>query len=340
MRIVTYPKVHPVLLLVALLAQTGACHGDVGSAVSALAPQPGLSGTIRVWGAPADGALIQGLAAGFGRLQPGVRLRITLHGPESTFAGVYMDVADLAFMAREIRVPLERMAFEWVHHYPPFLLQIANAGLGATDPGRPGVNLAFFVNRGNPLTCLTLRQLDDVFAADHRRGGRNARRWGALGLRSRWAGLPIHVYGPPLSNVAAVFVRHAVLEGSYKWNPAYRAVRGGWVAVLAAAAGDPEGIAFAPLLPGNSALKALSVATSATAHCVPLDADTARSRAYPLARHIDVALDRRPGSPMKPQVKAFLSFILSRQGQAIIARNGAYLPLSAATARLEARRLQ
>lgn len=322
-------------------ASSPAAHVERGASLPAYVPRRQVSGTIRVWGSPADGPLIRALAAGFGRFQPRARFLVTLHGPESTFAAVYMDVADLAFMAREIRVPLETMAFEWVHHYPPFMVQIANAGLGdGTGVRRPGVNLAFFVSRDNPLSCLTLRQLDDVFAADHRRGGGNARRWGALGLQDRWAGRPIHVYGPPLSNIAAVFIRHAVLEGSYKWNPAYHEVVGGWRAVLGAAARDPDGLALAPPLPGNPALKTLKVAASSAAPCVALDARTAETRAYPLARSIDAALDRKPDTPIKPQAKEFLRFILSRQGQNIIARNGAYLPLSASTLRHQLWRLQ
>src|SRR5512146_1947068 len=66
-------------------------------------PQAQVSGTIRLWGSPDDGRLIAQLAAGFRKYQPGVRLQPTLHGPESTFAAVYMDVADIGLMAREIR---------------------------------------------------------------------------------------------------------------------------------------------------------------------------------------------------------------------------------------------
>ena len=351
MSIAPRPRIRCALLLVAVLARSGVSSGartaapgpNTGpvSPLPAYAPLRQASGAVRIWGSPGDGPLIRALAARFRWFQPRVRVLVTLHGPESTFAGVYMDVADLAFMAREIRVPLETMAFEWVHHYPPFTVQIANAGLGGGNGARrPGLNLAFFVSRSNPLSCLTLRQLDDVFAADHRRGGDDARRWGALGVQGRWADRPIHVYGPTLGNIASVFVRQTVLEGSYKWNAAYRAVRGGWRAVLGAVARDPDGIAFAPPLPGNPALKTLQVAASSRASCVALDANTAETRAYPLARMIDVALDRRPGTSLEPQVKEFLRFILSRQGQDIIARDGAYLPLSASTLRRQLRRLR
>lgn len=300
-----------------------------------------VSGTIRVWGSPDDGWMIEELEAGFRKYQPAVSFKDTLHGPESTFAAVYMDVADVAFMAREIRVPLETMGFEWVHHYPPFEVEIANAGLGAVHGiGRPAVDLAFFVNAANPLSCVTLRQLDDIFAADHRRGGANIRSWGDVGLQGAWARRPIHVYGPVPDGISSVYVRRFVLGGSRKWNPDYRAVAEGWSEVLEDVARDPAGIAFAPPVPRNLGTKALRLAASAQSSCYALTAQTAEARTYPLVRTVDVALDRAPGAPLAPKVKEFLRFILSSEGQHIIARDGAYLPLSAASLREQLERLQ
>jgi phosphate transport system substrate-binding protein len=304
-------------------------------------PVARVSGTIRVWGSPDDGWLIEELEAGFRRHQPAVQFQDTLHGPESTFAAVYMDVADIAFMAREIRVPLETMGFEWVHHYPPFEVAIANAGLGADHgAGRLAVDLAFFVNKANPLSCLTLQQVDDIFASDHRRGGADIRRWGGLGLTGGWARREIHVYGPAPDSIAAVYVRRAALGGSRKWNRGYRTVAGGWSEVLENVARDPNGIAFAPPVPGNLGAKALRLAAGAQSGCYALSAQTAEAGRYPLLRTVDVALDRPPGTVLAPQVKEFLRFILSREGQHIVASDGAYLPLSAVSVREQLERLQ
>lgn len=304
-------------------------------------PQVRVIGTVRIWASPDDGWLIEELAAGFRKYQPGIRFQTALHGPESSFAAVYMDVADIALMAREIRVPLETMGFEWVHHYPPFEVAIANAGLGADrGGGRPAVDLAFFVNKANPLSCVTLQQLDDILAADHRRGGSNIRRWGELQLGGAWARRAIHVYGLSPANTSAVFVRQSVLDGSRKWNPDYRTVPGGWSEVLATLARDPDGIAFAPPLPGNVGVKALRVAASPETSCYGLTAHTVAARTYPLIRTVDVALDRAPGMPLKPAVREFLRFILSREGQHIIVSDGAYLPLDATSLYQQLRRLQ
>jgi phosphate transport system substrate-binding protein len=327
--------------LCCLAAVIGAARAAPADDLPAYQPQARVSGTIRVWGSPDDGWLIEELEAGFRKYQPAVRFTDSLHGPESTFAAVYMDVADVGFMAREIRVPLETMGFEWAHHYPPFEVAIANAGLGA-DHGasRLAVDLAFFVNKANPLSCVTLRQLDDIFAADHRRGGADIRRWGDMGLKGVWARRKIHVYGPAPDSISAVFIRKSVLAGSRKWNPGYRIVAGGWSEVLENLARDPAGIAFAPPIPGNVGAKELRLAASENGPCYELTARTAEAGTYPLLRSVDVALDRAPGAPLQPRVKEFLRFVLSSDGQRIVVRDGAYLPLSAARLRQELERLQ
>lgn len=328
-------------LLCTLGLALGAIHVARADDLAAYRPRARVSGTIRVWGSPDDGWLIEELEAGFRKYQPEAHFKNTLHGPESTFAGVYMDVADMAFMAREIRVPLETMGFEWVHHYPPFEVAIANAGLGS-DRGaaRLAVDLAFFVNKANPLSCVTLRQLDDIFAADHRRGGADIRRWGGLGLADEWVRRKIHVYGPAPDSISSVYVRRAVLGGSRKWNPGYRTVAGGWSEVLESVARDPDGIAFAPPVPGNRGTKMLRLAASEQTPCYPLTAQTAQAGTYPLLRTVNVTLDRAPGAAIKPGVKEFLRFILSGEGQHIIMSDGAYLPLGAASQRAQLGHLQ
>ena len=258
-------------------------------------------------GSPDDGWLIEQLAAGFRQFQPGVRFKTSLHGPESTFAAVYMDVADIGFMAREIRVPLETMGFEWATTIS-FEVAIANAGLGA-DHGmaRPAVDLGVLRQQHQSAFVRDLATARRHFAADHRRGGRNVRRWGELRLGGAWTGRPIHIYGPALTNTSVVFVRQSVLDGSRKWNPDYRPAPGGWSEVLETLARDPDGISFAPPLPGNQGVKALRLAATSQSRCYPLTARTAAARAYPLPRMVDAALDRAPGAPIKPETKEFLA---------------------------------
>jgi phosphate transport system substrate-binding protein len=319
------------------VAALGCAHGCMADELAVFRAEAKVSGTIRVWGSPADRLLIENLEERFRTLQADVTFANNLHGPESTFAGVYTGATDLAFMAREMRVPMETMAFEWVHHYKAFEVEIANAGL---DGSRPAANLAVFVHRDNPLTRLTLHQLDGIFGAQSRTGRLDLRKWGEISAGEGWKDRPIHVYGPALDSIAALYVRTSVLGGSRKWNPDYREVTTGWSDVLTSLAHDPVGIAFAPAVPGNQGAKQIELAADERGPFCALTAETVAARTYPLARQVTVALDRDPGKPIDPKVKEFLRYILSREGQEVIARDQAYIPLNARSALQQLERLE
>jgi phosphate transport system substrate-binding protein len=280
--------------------------------------------------------LIGDLTRGFERFHPALRMSATLYGPESTMAGLYNGVADLAFMAREMRLPVESMAFEWVYRYKPFEVEIANAGLA---PRRAAANLAFFVHRDNPLSQISLVQLEAILGAEHLRGSKNVRTWNELGLGPDWTDKPIHVYGPRLDSAEALYVRRAVLADSHKWNPDYRE-SASYHETFAALARDPLGIAYAPLDEGNTEAKALALGERDSGPFYALTAKTIAARRYPLTRVVKVVLNRVPDKPVEPNTKEFLRYLLSRDGQDVIARDGAHIPLSADDARRQLQRLE
>ena len=314
-----------------LAAQSG------GDTLQPYEPAASVSGEIRIWGSPADAALLRNWSNEFSKFQPQARIQATLYGPESTLAGVYCGVADLAFMAREMRLPVENMAFTWVYRYPPFSVEIANAGLTA---GRPSANLAVVVNAANPLQQLTLMQLDGILGAERRRGGANLRNWGDLGLGGIWKMRTIHVYGPPVDSIDGIFMRTVVLRGSYKWNPAYREIRGDDAQVLRAVAQDAQGIAYASLDLPSQHIKSLALSATAGAPFYALSERNVAAGTYPLSRTISMVLNREPGKPIETKVKEFLRFVLSRDGQAALARDGHYIPLTSAGARAQLERLE
>jgi phosphate transport system substrate-binding protein len=178
------------------------------------------------------------------------------------FSGLGAGTADIAITGRRAyRADLK--ALEEIWGYPPLELFIATGGYNLHTGNTPGVIV--FVNQENPLTGVTLEQLDGVFGAQ-RTGGfvgtkwttavargpeKNLRRWGQLGLAGEWADRPIELYGidATLSGWSAVMQLEA-FRGGTKWNPAIREyVRGGWevpadVQLVAGVAGDRAGIGF------------------------------------------------------------------------------------------------
>jgi phosphate transport system substrate-binding protein len=88
---------------------------------------------------------------------------------------------------------------------------------------------------------------------------------------------------------------------------------------------NPEGTKC----PGYADLKVLAVSRTPDGAAIPLTADNVKNHSYPLTRDAYIYLDKAPGRALDPKVREFMRFVLSREGQQIIAGNGPYSPISA-----------
>jgi phosphate transport system substrate-binding protein len=194
-----------------------------------------------------------------------------------------------------------------------------------------------------------LTQVDAIFGNEHRRGPKNIRTWGELGLTGEWKDKPIHVYGFSTSRGFAVFFQSAVLNDSHKWNcelkefadvrqPDGKLLDGGQ-RILDALKNDPYGIAYSNLRYMNPQVKPLALAAVDGGTYYEATKENLIQRNYPLTRFITTFINRAPGKPVDPKVKEFLRYILSRDGQEAIVRDGKYLPLSEDSIREQLRKL-
>ena len=179
-----------------------------------------MSGTIRIWGHGNSKdyyikSLVLAWEKDFHRFQPNVRFHINLMGTASAIGSLYTGTGDIALMGREIW-PEEIRAFNEVKHYPPLGINVAT---GSYNVRNKDYALVVFVNKANPITRLSLAQLDAIFGCEHRRGPKNFRTWGDVGLKGKWADKPIHVYGYAIHRGFGYYFEQVVFKGSTRWNP-------------------------------------------------------------------------------------------------------------------------
>jgi phosphate transport system substrate-binding protein len=177
-------------------------------------PRHRISGVIRSRGSDQMAALVKRWEVGFRRYHPNVCFVDTLKGSASGIYGLEMRTADIALMGRPIN-PFERYGtYEraWVY---PVEIEVAT---GSFSKPHKSPAYAVFVHKDNPLSRLTLKQLDGIFGAQRgggwkgltwdesaaRTSAENLRTWGQLGLGGAWADKPIHVYGPPNLGAGAI----------------------------------------------------------------------------------------------------------------------------------------
>ena len=326
-----------------------------GSSLPDYKPRMQVSGTLRSSGNDQMASLMHRWEQGFRKYQPGIHFADILKGTASGIYGLEMRTADIALMGRAIN-PFERYGTyerSWTY---PVEIEVAT-GSARTLHKSPA--FAILVHKDNPLAKLTMKQLDGIFGAERgggwkalswdegaaRSSAENIRTWSQLGLTGRWANRPIHVYGPPILGAGTItFFQAKALNGGAMWNEDLReyADRARMIADLS---NDPDGIAYAPIAYATGAVKALALAESNAGPFVQLMPGTVAERSYPLARpvYIDYTIDNEKSEianpRVDPKVKEFLRYILSRQGQEDVVRDGSYLQLPVAVVNAQLQKL-
>lgn len=302
------------------------------------APAGKVSGTIRLWGHGSPkhdfmGRLMDAWIAGFTKYQPDVTFENHMYGTASAIGALYTGAGDIALLGEEIS-PAAATAFAREKHYAPTGIQIAT---GSLDVNFFDYAHMVFVHRDNPIKGLTLAQLDAVFGAEHRRGPRNIRTWGELGLTGEWADRRIQPYGWQVDVDFALFFREAVLENSHRWNTDLKeyvhvlrpdgSQYDHGQQILDALAHDPAGIALSNVRYANPAVRPLALARNADEPFYEPTKANLIAQTYPLVRIIPAFIDVPPGQPIDPKVREFLRYLLSREGQQALVHDSDYLPL-------------
>jgi phosphate transport system substrate-binding protein len=314
-------------------------------------PQQAVSGLIRTWGHGSRqedfiGGLVRSWQDGFARHQPGVRFEATLRGDATAIGGLYTGAADIVLMERP-PLGIELDGYLPVMGHDPFEVSVATGSLDVANHNFAGV---IFVHKDNPISKLSLQELDAIFGADHRRGSKNIRTWGELGLQGEWADAPIKLYVFGISQDVSQFFERAVMAGSQKWAGNLvefsdrRTANGALVEagrqITDALAKDRFGIGLSGLLYRNAQVRPVALAAMSDGPFYEANRETVRMRTYPLTRTVSAFIDRAPGQPIDPKLKEYLIYILSSEGQQAIARDGGYLPLTPDVARREREKLQ
>ena len=247
--------------------------------------------------------------------------------------------ADAAPVGREL-LPAELKAFEDKFGYAPLAIRVATGSVGTLGKTASSV---IFVNKDNPIRCLTLAELDAIYSTTRKRGHAPVGTWGDLGLQGDWATLPLHLYGLKPPNGIEWYFKLNVLEGGqYKGGIQYVKSAGFTHAFTIAAhdiGTDRGGITYAMLANRTPEVRVVPLAEQAGAACVAPTLRNVYLHRYPLSRYVYIYVNRQPGRPLAPAVREFLRLVLSRQGQEQVAHDGVYLPLTPAIVRQERAKL-
>lgn len=331
-------------------------------------PKEELSGVIRQWGSNylADSPLEGYLEAEFQKYHPNVRFENNLSSTFIGIAGLYTKQADIAAMGRRASWE-ELQAYQRIFGTAPVEIEMAT---GSYDVSGWTYALVPFVHESNPIDKLTLQLLDGIFGAQ-RTGGwdgnnwdpssargpeANIRTWGQLGLTGEWADKPINVHAYNLSFHFPRDFADKVFGGGYKWNETLKEYSNQTQAgpigsfgrlltageqIMDALGTDEYGITYTSMLyKDKPGVKTVPLARDDRGPYVLPTLESVQARDYPLSREVYYYTNRAVGGTVDPLVAEYIRFVLSRQGQALIQKDGKYLPLTQDVADRQIRKLE
>jgi phosphate transport system substrate-binding protein len=309
--------------LSACVVATTAAAG-VDPALPSYKATSGVSGNFSSVGSDTLNNLMTLWAEDFNKFYPNVNVQIQGAGSSTAPPALTEGTSNFGPMSRLMK-DQEIQAFEKKYGYKPTPVGVAIDAL------------AVFVNKDNPLKSLAIEQVDGIFSATRKCGGKEAKRWGDLGLTGDWAAKPIQLYGRnSVSGTYGYFKEHALCKGDFK-NTVNE--QPGSASVVQSVAGGLNAIGYSGIGYKTAGVRALPLSKKVGGEPEEATEENAITGKYPLARILYVYVNKAPNKPLSPMELEFFKMVLAKDGQNTVLKDG-YIPLPAALVAKELAKLQ
>ena len=308
---------------VVVLQATAQAQED--SPVSEYQKMSGISGSANSIGSDTMNNLMTLWLEGFRKHYPSVTIQVEGKGSSTAPPALIEGTAQFGPMSRPMKAS-EIDKFEKHFGYPPTVLRTS---LDA---------LAVFVNKDNPIKGLTLQQVDAIFSKT-RRGEyqENIARWGQLGLEGDWKNAAFSLYGRnSASGTYGFFKDHALFKGDFKDEVKEQP---GSASVVQGVAEDRYSMGYSGIGYKTSGVRVIPLALETGESFREGTIENVIDGSYPLGRFLYLYINKAPNKPLDPLVREFCKFIFSKEGQAIVVKDG-YMPVPYQVVKEELEKLQ
>jgi phosphate transport system substrate-binding protein len=307
----------------ALLAAYAGAQVKLDSGLPLYKTVSGVSGNISSIGSDSLNNLMTLWAENFAKFYPNAKIQIEGKGSSTAPPALIAGTAQLGPMSRPMKGS-ETDAFEKKFGYKPTAIRTAVDAL------------AVFVNKDNPVKCLSFKQLDGIFSKSRRFEGEDIRTWGDLGLTGEWKSRPISLYGRnSASGTYGFFKEHALKNGDFKDQVKEQP---GSAAVVQGITVDRYAIGYSGVGYATAGVRAVPLAVMDGGKCYEATSENAYANIYPLSRFLFVYINKAPGKELPPLTREFMRLVVSREGQEIVVKDG-YFPIPAKVAKEELAKL-
>lgn len=277
----------------------------------------GVSGNLSSVGSDTLANLMTLWAEEYKRFYPNVNIQIQAAGSSTAPPGLTEGTSNLGPMSRKMK-DKEIASFEEKFGYKPTAVPVAIDAL------------AVFAHKDNPISGLSVEQVDAIFSSTRKCGARDTvSTWGDLGLTGEWARKDIQLFGRnSVSGTYGYFKKKALCKGDYKSSVNEQP---GSASVVQSVTQSLNGIGYSGIGYKTTGVRALPLAKGGSSNYVEATPETAISGKYPLARFLYVYVNKHPNKALSPLEGEFLKLVLSKEGQEVVVKDG-YIPLPAKVA--------
>lgn len=266
----------------------------------------GVSGNLSSVGSDTLANMMTLWAEEFKQMYPNVNIQIQAAGSSTAPPALTEGTSQFGPMSRKMK-PNEVEAFEKHYGYKPTEIRVAIDAL------------AVFVHKDNPIKGLTAEQVDGIFSSTHKCGGADIQRWGDLGLDGDWSAKDVQLYGRnSVSGTYGYFKEKALCKGDFKANVNEQP---GSASVVQSVSQSLNAIGYSGIGYKTAGVKAVAIAKKGN-EFIEATAENAANGTYPLSRYLYVYVNKQPNKDLAPMEKEFIRYVLSKQGQQVVEKDG------------------
>ncbi len=287
---------------------------DVDPKLPDYAKSSGVSGNLSSVGSDTLANLMTLWTESFKKTYPNVNIQVQAAGSSTAPPALTEGTSNFGPMSRKMK-DKEIEAFEKHYGYKP------------TEIGVAIDALAVYVNKDNPITSLSLEQVDAIFSSTRKCGGiSDLTKWGDVGMEGDWVNKPIQLYGRnSVSGTYGYFKKVALCKGDFKNGVNEQP---GSASVVQSVSTGLNAIGYSGVGYRTSGVRAIALSKKTGGTAYEPSAENSVNGKYPLARLLYIYVNKHPNQPVSPLVREFITLVLSKQGQEIVLKDG-YVPLPA-----------
>ena len=272
---------------------------------------PSASGTLGAVGSDTMAGLMLRWGEALTTQYPQINVQFQASGSASAPPALLAGTTRIGPMSRRM-TQAERDAFIERYGYPPLELSVARDAL------------TVIVHRHNPLSAISLEDVDAVFSTTRACGSPHSiTRWKNLTQDDTAPRGRIALHGRNItSGTYGLFRQRVLCDGEFR--PDISEYMGA-SAVVAAVGESYAAMGYSGYNHLTPSVKALSLTTQ-EGNAVPPSETAIQSGDYPLSRYLYVYVNLPPGESLPTAERAFLDLILSAKGQ-LITRASGFVPL-------------